>query len=426
MIAARSRVISHARTPLYRSAYSLMLSSALSSGLGLVYWVLAARLYPTHVVGLNSAAISAMSLLSGVSLLSLSTGIVRYVPRAGQATARFVIVSYLIAGGGAALAAVIFVLGLPAWAPSLTSLGDTRTLLIMFVAGTVGWSIFRLQDDVFAAIRRAEWVPLENGLYAATKLLLIILFAGWVARLGIYASWTIPAVLGVIPVNALLFFRLIPRHAEDTGPTATRLVPQDVGRLLAGDYVGSLFSLLATTLLPIIIARLSGSTATAYFYLPWVLTVSVVTVAVNMATSLTVEGSSDESQLAQLGRRSLLHVLRMFTPLVVLIVAGAPVILAVFGRNYADAGTALLRVLAPSTLAGAVIALYLGMCQVRRRIGPIVAVQAGLFVLVLPASWVLLPHFGILSVGIVWTASQSLVALLLLAFPLRSVILTRQ
>jgi O-antigen/teichoic acid export membrane protein len=141
-----------------------------------------------------------------------------------------------------------------------------------------------------------------------------------------------------------------------------------------------------------------------------------------MATSLTVEGSNDESQLAQLGRRSLLHVLRLFTPVVVLIVAGAPLILAVFGRHYADAGTVLLRVLAPSTLAGAVIALYIGICQVRRHIGPIIGVQAGIFLLVLPTSWVLLPHYGILSVGIVWTASQSLVALVLLAFPLRRII----
>ena len=55
-----SSALGHVRTPIYRNAYSLMLSNGLSSALGLVYWTIAAKAYPTEVMGASSAALSMM------------------------------------------------------------------------------------------------------------------------------------------------------------------------------------------------------------------------------------------------------------------------------------------------------------------------------------------------------------------------------
>lgn len=49
-----------------------------------MYWVLAARFYSAEMVGLSSAALSAMLLLSGISQLSLNSVLVRFVPQALQ------------------------------------------------------------------------------------------------------------------------------------------------------------------------------------------------------------------------------------------------------------------------------------------------------------------------------------------------------
>ena len=64
------RLVAHTRTPLYRNGYALILSAAATSGLGVVYWMLATRYYPAEVVGLNSAVISAMLFVAGVAQLS--------------------------------------------------------------------------------------------------------------------------------------------------------------------------------------------------------------------------------------------------------------------------------------------------------------------------------------------------------------------
>ena len=65
----------HARMPLYRNAYALILSDTSNSALGIVYWTLAARVYTTEQVGLNSAAISTMVFLAGIAQLSARTSI---------------------------------------------------------------------------------------------------------------------------------------------------------------------------------------------------------------------------------------------------------------------------------------------------------------------------------------------------------------
>ena len=58
--AVRVRLGTHLRVPMYRDAYALILSSGATSVVGLVYWMLAARIYSPDAVGFNAAAISSL------------------------------------------------------------------------------------------------------------------------------------------------------------------------------------------------------------------------------------------------------------------------------------------------------------------------------------------------------------------------------
>src|SRR5205814_7849187 len=80
------RLTDHLRLPLFRNGYALLFSGAATSGLGLLYWAVAARLYPLATVGLNSALLSAMLLLSCMAQLSLNNVLVRFIPAAGHDT----------------------------------------------------------------------------------------------------------------------------------------------------------------------------------------------------------------------------------------------------------------------------------------------------------------------------------------------------
>ena len=84
-------VATHLRDPMRRSAYALIVATGLTSGLGLVFWALAARWLPTATVGIGAALVSVMALLANLSTLGLRNGLIRFLPTAGSASRRLII-----------------------------------------------------------------------------------------------------------------------------------------------------------------------------------------------------------------------------------------------------------------------------------------------------------------------------------------------
>lgn len=107
-----SRLLEHLRSPLFFNGYALTLSSAATSIIGLLYWLLAARYYPAEVVGRNSAAIATILFLSGLAGLNLDGTLIRFIPRAGQAAGRLVGMVYAISILVALLVSPVYLLGI--------------------------------------------------------------------------------------------------------------------------------------------------------------------------------------------------------------------------------------------------------------------------------------------------------------------------
>ena len=70
----RKELKKHLSDPLFKNAYFPMFSSLTSAGSGFFFWLIAARFYSTADVGLASAIISAMGLISMLSLLGIAKG----------------------------------------------------------------------------------------------------------------------------------------------------------------------------------------------------------------------------------------------------------------------------------------------------------------------------------------------------------------
>src|ERR671914_2423569 len=117
-VVARSSVLLRGwRSPQHRDGLALILSSGITSGLGLLFWMLAARLYDTATVGLNSTLLSAMTLLGTVAQLNLGNALLRFIPVAGHRARTLVALCYIVAIAAAAAAGPAFPLGGPCWAP---------------------------------------------------------------------------------------------------------------------------------------------------------------------------------------------------------------------------------------------------------------------------------------------------------------------
>nr|WP_185031148.1 polysaccharide biosynthesis C-terminal domain-containing protein [Streptomyces candidus] len=386
-----------------------MLNTGVSAVLGLGFWLVAARYYAPSAVGQGSAAIAAMKLLAGLTALTLTGALARFIPVSGAGTGRLVFRTYAGSSVVVAVAAGIFLLTLDLWGPSYRFLHGPLNGL-GFVLAVIGWSLLTLQDGVLTGLRSALWVPVGNTVFSAVKLVLLVLIAASVPTAGVFVSWVAAISVSVVPLGFLVFRRLVPRHIEATKGLAERPTARQMGRFLAGDYTGSLFSLAVVYLVPVIVASQVAAADNAYFYITVTIVSTVNLLAINMGASLTVEGAHDPASLARNCRAALVRMAKLMVPVAAVLFFGAPYILGVFGPEYAAAATPLLRWFAVGALLRVVIEVYFAVLRAQSRTSGLAYLQGGLCVLVLGLTLVLLPRTGLTGAGVAEVASLAVVA----------------
>ncbi|MBM2809280.1 MAG: rane protein involved in the export of O-antigen and teichoic acid-like protein [Chloroflexi bacterium] len=410
-------LLAHLRAPLYRNAYALILSDLTTSVLGLAYWTLAARSYTPEQVGLNSLAISTMALLSGLFQSTLLGMLLRFIARAGNATAPLIAGVYFVGGLGTVAAGILFFYGLDPISVNVFGESD-HTFKLALIAAAAAWCVFSLQDSALAGLRVAGWVSIKNVSYGLAKIGLLAAFATTLpSDFGIFISWVLPAAALLIPGNLYMFGRIIPRHARATAPDATALERGQLVRYAVGDSLGSIFNLMSVALLPLIVTHQAGTAANAFFFLPWTVAQSLHQISYSLGTSLTVEGAADVAGLIRLSRSMLVHMVRLLAPLSIVIVVAAPLILRVFGENYEREGTQLLQFLALAPIPNLVTILVMAVARVQGRTTLIACIRGLLCVLSLGLSLVLIPRIGIVGVGVASLLASTLVAVVV-ALPL--------
>ncbi|MFJ8053058.1 lipopolysaccharide biosynthesis protein [Streptomyces luteogriseus] len=398
---------------LFKNAYFLMLSTGVSAVLGLGFWLVAARYYTEEAVGQGSAAIAAMRLLASITATTMIGAVVRFVPRAGRETGRLVGGTYVASSLVVALAAAVFLLTLDAWGASYAPLG-TPMAGAVFVAACVAWALLTLQDGVLTGLRKAEWVPAGNAVFSVGKLALLAVFAGTLPVLGIFVSWAVAIAFSTLPLGWLIFRRLIPRQAEtdrDKDPPKIK----DMGRFLAGDSLGALFSLAMINLLPVMVAVRFSAAENGYFYVAYTVGGTMEFMAINMASSLTAHASHDPRQLADGVRGALRRMTLLLVPVVAVLVVFAPYILTPFSPDYAEHGSTVLRLLALGALPRVVVELYIGVLRVQGRTGVLAALQGAMCALVLGSAAVLFTPSGIAGAGWAVLLSMTLIAVVSMA-----------
>ncbi|MFI6296406.1 lipopolysaccharide biosynthesis protein [Nonomuraea sp. NPDC050790] len=405
--------------PLLRSAYSLMLNAGAGAVIGLAYWTVTARVFDEKDVGVGMAILAAMRFLAAITSFGFVGTVARFVPEAGRHTARFVGTVYGAATGLAVAGCAVFLLTLTSW-------GETYSLLSGWTAGMVFtvmvivWSICTLQDVVLTGLRKAPWVPVANLIFWVARFavlavcaLLLARSAGASVSWAVFLAWIAPGLIVSLCLNTVVFRKLIPQHAR---LTAGKTLPpaRQIGRFLAGDYAGSIFTLLFNYGVPVLVAAQVSKEMNAYYGLTITLGAMLEMLSYTMASSLTVEGAFDKDTLSDNCRRALRRTFVILTPLVLAATLLAPVALLLFGEGYAQHAADLMRLIALAALPRAVVELYLGALRALRRAGMIVFVQFGMAVMAIGGAQLLLPVHGITGVGIAILASQTITAVAVL------------
>jgi O-antigen/teichoic acid export membrane protein len=407
----RARIEHDASDPLLRSAYSLSLNIVVTSLLGFGFWVAAARLVSASTVGRDSALISAMITLSLIGQLNLHFGILRFLPIVKVDTAKAVIGAYVATAAVTVVIGTLFVLIAPDVTHNYDFLRSDVALGASFVAAMALWGIFALQDSVMTALRRAPWIPLENATFGVLKIAGMVVLFVLGASHPVFLAWVIPMALLLIPVNYLIFAKIIPSRPErgSEASPVERFGWSGLRRFFVHEYFAGIFMQATSTIVPVLVVGLLGTTQNAYFYVPFTIIGAFDLIFLNIASSLTVEGALSESSLPRL---TLLVVRRFGAALIVgvaMLIAGTSLLLLPFGANYVHAGAPVLRLLACASAFRAIIALYVVRARIEGSTMRILAIQASTCTLVVTCSVVLGQARGIEGIAMAWLIANAVI-----------------
>jgi O-antigen/teichoic acid export membrane protein len=426
----RTGLLSGWRAPQHRDGMALVISSGLTSGIGLLYWVVAARLFDHATVGLNSAAVSAMTLLGTAAHLNLGNAMLRFVPMAGSGARALILRCNLVASLAAVTIGGVFALGAGWWAPDLLAAVGFPALLVFFVVSTPVWTLFVLQDSIMTAIKRATAVPMKNLVFSVLKIVLLGV-AVWVGtESGIAVSWVVGTVLCVVGGVLWLARAMPPAHPPAHPPIPTgapvgvvagsAVSLRDVAGFVRYDYAGNVCWQIAVFGLPLVVLALAGPEAAATYGIAWQIAFALYLVINGMGQSLVAHLSADPSGLGAAMRGMVVKSLTLVVPAVVVIAPGSYLLLSLFGSEYAATGSLLLALLALSAVPNVITQAAVWAARVQRRGALQIAIPATLAVAVIVGTVLLMPSLGVTGAGVAWLGAQTLAAAAILLVQLRS------
>lgn len=391
------------------NAGALMVSSAATGVLGLVYWIVAGRLFDPTEVGRASALISTATMLSSLACLSLGGAYQRFLPLAGHQTRPAIIGGYLLtATVGIGLGALFAVSG---FSGKLLH-SDAQRLAFPLVVAV--FTVFALTDPILTGLGRAPAVAAKNVTASLAKIVPLAVLATGSAAMGIVASWT-----GVSLVVAAIFLVVALRHAAARRAAPTLPATRELLGFQGAFLLMMLVSAALPLMLPLIIVQRLGTADNAYFNLAWTMCTAAGLVRAALSSAFIVEASAPDADRPALLRR----ILPVYGGAAALtgagLALGGPLMLAAAGPEYLRAAWPLMVIMGAVSVVESVVTGYYTVAQLVRRLRWMLVSQVVIVGLVLAGAALLVPRFGILGVGLA-EAIATTVAVVLIAAPLRA------
>lgn len=386
-----------------RTALPLVVNTASNGLLGVVYWVVAARVYDQDSIARNLAVISAMTMLSGICQLNLGPGLAVFIPRAGSHARQVIVRAYGVVTGFTAFALFGFFTLVLSHLRNLSHVLNTPSAILLFAAAVLTLNLFSLQDAALVSLRWGAWIPFENTLFGVIKIVLLFAFASSFPELGIFLSWFFPMLLLVPVVSGLILRRRPQRAQRDVFIRRQR----ETLTKLALDYVGYLFQIASTVFLPVLALELLGAREASIFAIAWLTSSTLDLLATNIGTALTVETTYGEDPSAL--RRTMFRKAMPLVASVSLIgIAAAPLILRLYGAQYSGSGTNILQILLLASVPRALVTFVVAESRAHRNITFIVWLRAQNATVALGLALLLAPAHGPSGLAVGWLVAQLL------------------
>jgi O-antigen/teichoic acid export membrane protein len=390
---------------LVRNSVYLMAATAATSLLGYVFWVVAARLYPTAAIGEAGAGVSAMAFASLLGAVGGSAAIIAELPgkRRPDEWSVTVTTALVFTSLTSAAVAVVTVVIL-AQAGHNAFLYRQPAWIVAFVVGVVATTASQLLENIWVAERQAGWFLGASSLFALVKLAAVAVPMFVVlGATGILDAWS--AVLALTVAGCLVVLARLYHYRPRI--TSFRHQIWSMRQTLTGNYAITVGDQMTMYLIPVLVALVVSPIAAGWFYVAYKIGSFYSVFASAVGSTTFAEGSHRPHRALPVAISGMKIVLPCIALGMVITIAGGRLVLLAFGSGYAAHAYTLLVLLSVAAFPDAVVNIYRSVLRVQRRYATASAICWGIAGTRLLLTWAALLRFGIVGAGWAWLVTQT-------------------
>lgn len=394
---------------------SLVGTYAVTSVLGLLFWLLAARAFPLASVGVGGAGVALMMLLGTLGTFGLGTLLIARLPLTDQAARRVLVRTALSVAGvaGALLATVVPFVAIVAFGvDDLRALAGTPWAALLLAAGTGLMAVSIVADQAVLTLGNGTLQLERNTVASAVKLVALgaLALAGVQDGLAIVAAWSLGTLLSL----PLVAWRTRGgRGLAAPGPLLHLPSLRGLGKEAASHHALNTTLQAPLQLLPLLVLVAISSEANGVFNTALQVTGAVFALPFAISVALFASTVGSERDLRDKMRLTvpLAAGISLLANLALFPLAG--VVLSVFGADYSAQGVEVLRLLALAGLPFVIKDHYVALRRVQGRTTEATVVLVSMAVVELVFALIGVAHAGLVGLCIGWLVALVLEAVVL-------------
>jgi O-antigen/teichoic acid export membrane protein len=392
------------------NSLALIAAKVATLGLGFLFWLLAARLFSPHDVGLAAGVVAAVMLCTQFALLGAGAAVISLYPEHAASPRRLLHTGINLVVISSALFGLVFVALAVGAFPKLGVVGSSAGYTLLFASMSIFGTLAILLDQISTTLRRGDEAfgrGLVNGILSLICLAALGVLAKNANSMAIFACWVIGGA-AACALGAVQLWRGVARYRWrlqlDLG-LARRLI-------LVGlpNHLLTLADRAPGLMLPVIVTEVLSPTMNAFWYAVWMMAWVVFVIPVQVGMTLFSEASHRPAAIDKLVRHGLRVGLGIGIAAALGMAALASVALSLMGPRYASSGTDALRVLVWGVVPAAVIQVYYARSRAVRRLWEAIAAATLSGTVTVAAAAVAGAEWGLTAMALAWVSAQSVAA----------------
>jgi O-antigen/teichoic acid export membrane protein len=351
------------------NSFYLLTSSIIMSVLGFGFWAICTRLYTPEQIGIATALLAGLNLVTSLSLLGFEISLIRILPTHPKKSELFNTYLTITSVIGLFLA-VLFLAVQPFIAAELSILHSGILVGVLFVAFTLVSISSYLVESALIAYTQAKYVFYKSIIFGLLKLPLPFVFL-FLGAFGVYSAWMASLLAAVAysmwvlqkRFDHRLWLRINPAHLKGTM------------RYSFFNYIAAFIEGAPIMVLPLLITAVMGPTQNAYYYMTMTIANVLFMIPISAAQSLFAEGAQAAADTAAKLRRAIVFMSALLLPAIAATFVLGPFVLGIFGEDYANNGAWALNIFAVSAIPMAVSTVCRTLLKLKFKSGLIVAID---------------------------------------------------